>query len=319
MPNTLRFTPLPPSPSASRRTQIYDNPSLTRTATVVLGRGARGVHRRRPGSRRQLWRSCVCRRELESDFVPQAYFEVVATIASRRSNSRCGTWRRRSRNCPAGRSPRRSSKRPGISKARWACVLKTSGKGRQSSTICLRCVNCAARSFGWPASKTLEVAAGDSMTARARRSSPIPAPEVRYLPESLISDVHEDRRRPAGGKVVQRAIPLLRSPDHQEGLQQGSFMTKDLRARAITPSFRKRQQGRRPAWKSGRVFQIDEKKLFDVIARAYLVAVMPDFRYRIQTTANARTSRISIYRADCRQPIELGWRKAAFPEWQPRR
>src|SRR5262249_2698754 len=29
---------------------------------------------------------------------------------------------------------------------------------------------------------------------------------------------------------------------------------------------------------------IDEKKLFDVIARAYLAAVMPDFRYR-QTTA----------------------------------
>ncbi len=28
----------------------------------------------------------------------------------------------------------------------------------------------------------------------------------------------------------------------------------------------------------------DEKKLFDVIARAYLAALMPDFRYR-QTTA----------------------------------
>jgi DNA topoisomerase III len=25
---------------------------------------------------------------------------------------------------------------------------------------------------------------------------------------------------------------------------------------------------------------VDEKKLFDVIARAYLAAVMPDFRYR---------------------------------------
>ncbi|HKM71738.1 MAG TPA: DNA topoisomerase [Stellaceae bacterium] len=59
---------------------------------------------------------------------------------------------------------------------------------------------------------------------------------------------------------------------------------------------------------------IDEKKLFDVIARAYLAAIMPDFRYR-QTTATLDVGGFA-FRAAGRQPIELGWR-AAFPDWQP--
>jgi DNA topoisomerase III len=58
----------------------------------------------------------------------------------------------------------------------------------------------------------------------------------------------------------------------------------------------------------------DEKKLFDVIARAYLAALMPDFRYQ-QTTATL-DMRGFEFRASGRQPIDLGWR-AAFPDWQP--
>jgi len=51
-----------------------------------------------------------------------------------------------------------------------------------------------------------------------------------------------------------------------------------------------------------------------VIARAYLAAVMPDFRYR-QPTATLDV-RGFPFRAAGRQPIDLGWR-AAFREWQP--
>jgi len=58
----------------------------------------------------------------------------------------------------------------------------------------------------------------------------------------------------------------------------------------------------------------DEKKLFDVIARAYLSALMPDFRYQ-QTTATLDVRGFE-FRAAGRQPIDLGWR-AAFPDWQP--
>ena len=55
-------------------------------------------------------------------------------------------------------------------------------------------------------------------------------------------------------------------------------------------------------------------RLFDVIARSYLAAMMPDYRYR-QTTATLDVKGY-IFRATGRQPIELGWR-AAFPDWAP--
>jgi DNA topoisomerase-3 len=58
----------------------------------------------------------------------------------------------------------------------------------------------------------------------------------------------------------------------------------------------------------------DERRLFDVIARSYLAAVMPDHRYR-QTTATLDVHG-HAFRAVGRQPIELGWR-AAFPDWRP--
>jgi DNA topoisomerase-3 len=56
----------------------------------------------------------------------------------------------------------------------------------------------------------------------------------------------------------------------------------------------------------------DEKKLFDVIARAYLAALMPDFRYR-QTTATLDVHGFE-FRAAGRQPIDLGWRAASRPK-----
>src|SRR6267154_2733959 len=57
--------------------QIY-NLSLTRTATVILGRGVRGVIG--VGRVKTPTLAIVCQRELEiKNFVPVAYFEVVAT------------------------------------------------------------------------------------------------------------------------------------------------------------------------------------------------------------------------------------------------
>jgi DNA topoisomerase-3 len=57
--------------------------------------------------------------------------------------------------------------------------------------------------------------------------------------------------------------------------------------------------------------QADARRLFDLIARAYLAALMPDFRYR-QTTVTLDL-RGDLFGAAGREPIELGWR-AAFPE-----
>jgi DNA topoisomerase-3 len=50
----------------------------------------------------------------------------------------------------------------------------------------------------------------------------------------------------------------------------------------------------------------DERRLFMVIARSYLAALMPDFRYR-QTTVLLDVGG-HAFRAIGRQPIEIGWR-----------
>ena len=57
--------------------QIY-NLSLTRSATVILGQGARGVIG--VGRVKTPTLAIVCKRELEiRNFIPEAYFEIVAT------------------------------------------------------------------------------------------------------------------------------------------------------------------------------------------------------------------------------------------------
>ena len=62
--------------------QIY-NLSLTRTATVILGRGARGVNG--VGRVKTPTLAIVCKRELEiRNFVPVTYFEVTAITQGRR-------------------------------------------------------------------------------------------------------------------------------------------------------------------------------------------------------------------------------------------
>jgi DNA topoisomerase-3 len=134
---------------------------------------------------------------------------------------------------------------------------------------------------------------------------------VRYLPASLISDVP---RIVAGLRVGQSfsAIPVPEPPVIRKGAS-GMFYDKGLEGashHAVIPNVNTIDK-LPEVWPR---LSSDEKKLFDVIARAYLAALMPDFRYR-QTTATLDVRGFE-FRAAGRQPIDLGWR-AAFPEWQP--
>jgi DNA topoisomerase-3 len=134
---------------------------------------------------------------------------------------------------------------------------------------------------------------------------------VRYLPESLVTDVP---RIVAGLRVGQAfsTIPVPEPPVIRKGAS-GSFHDKGLKGashHAVIPNVNTIDD-LREVWPR---LSADEKKLFDVIARAYLAAIMPDFRYR-QTTATLDV-RGFAFRAAGRQPIDLGWR-AAFPDWQP--
>ena len=191
-----------------------------------------------------------------------------------------------------------------------ACASKKSGKGRPSCTICLRCRNSAARASAGRPAKTLEVAQ-ELYDGQGKKIITYPRAEVRYLPESLITDVPKIVAGLQVGKSFS-TIPVPDPPVIRKGAS-GSFYDKGLEGashHAVIPNVNT-VDDLREVWPR---LSIDEKKLFDVIARAYLAAVMPDFRYR-QTTATLDV-RGFAFRAAGRQPIELGWR-TAFPDWQP--
>ena len=164
--------------------------------------------------------------------------------------------------------------------------------------------------FGWPASKTLEVAQ-ELYDGQGKKIITYPRAEVRYLPQSLMSDVP---RIVAGLRVGQSfsTIPIPQPPVIRKGAS-GTFYDKGLEGashHAVIPNVNTIDK-LREVWPR---LSSDEKKLFDLIARAYLAALMPDFRYR-QTTATLDVRGFE-FRASGRQPIDLGWR-AAFPDWQP--
>src|SRR5712691_5659778 len=168
---------------------------------------------------------------------------------------------------------------------------------------------CSSR-FGWSASKTLDLAQ-ELYDGQGKKIITYPRAEMRYLPESLISDVPKMVAGLQAGKSF-GTIAVPDPPVIRKGAS-GTFHDKGLEGashHAVIPNVNMVDH-LREVWPR---LSIDEKKLFEVIARAYLAAVMPDFRYR-QTTATLDV-RGFAFRAAGRQPIELGWR-AAFPDWQP--
>ena len=286
--------------------QIY-NLSLTRTATVILGRGARAVIG--VGRVKTPTLAIVCKRELEiRNFVPVAYFEVVAT-------AKVAGGQFQMRHAPQDRIVRREIAEAVVNAAQGfegALAVrveeKRQGPPKLHDLPSLQKL-CSSR-FGWPAKKTLDVAQ-ELYDGQGKKIITYPRAEVRYLPQSLISDVP---RIVAGLRVGQSfaAIPVPEPPVIRKGAS-GSFHDKGLEGashHAVIPNVNT-IDSLREVWPR---LSSDEKKLFDVIARAYLAAVMPDFRYR-QTTATLDVNGFA-FRAAGRQPIDLGWR-AAFPEWQP--
>jgi DNA topoisomerase-3 len=286
--------------------QIY-NLSLTRTATVVLGQGSRRVIG--VGRVKTPTLAIVCKRELEiRNFVPLAYFEVVAT-------AKVAGGQFQMRHAPQDRILKREIAQDVVKAAEGfegALTVrveeKRQGPPKLHDLPSLQKL-CGSR-FGWSASKTLEVAQ-ELYDGQGKKIITYPRAEVRYLPQSLISDVP---RIIAGLKAGQSfsAIPVPEPPVIRRGAS-GTFYDKGLEGashHAVIPNVNTIDK-LPEVW-----FRLssDEKKLFDVIARAYLAALMPDFRYR-QTTATLDVRGFE-FRATGRQPIDLGWR-AAFPEWQP--
>jgi DNA topoisomerase III len=286
--------------------QIY-NLSLTRTATVILGQGARRVIG--VGRVKTPTLAIVCRRELEiRNFVPLAYFEVVAI-------AEVAGGKLQMRYAPQERILKREVAETVVKAAQgFEGALgvrvedKRQGPPKLHDLPSLQKL-CGSR-FGWPADKTLSVAQ-ELYDGQGKKIITYPRAEVRYLPQTLMSDVP---RTVAGLRVGQSfgAIPVPEPPVIRKGAS-GTFYDKGLEGashHALIPNVNTIDK-LPEVWPR---LSSDEKKLFDVIARAYLAALMPDFRYR-QTTATLDVRGFE-FRASGRQPIELGWR-AAFPDWQP--
>lgn len=286
--------------------QIY-NLSLTRTATVILGQGARRVIG--VGRVKTPTLAIVCKRELEiRSFVPLAYFEIVAT-------GEVAGGQFRMRHAPQDRIVKREIAGVVVKAAEdfgGALAVRVEEKRQGPPKVhdlpSLQKL-CGSR-FGWSASKTLEMAQA-LYDGQGKKIITYPRAEVRYLPQNLMSDVP---RIVAGLRVGQSfsAIPVPEPPVIRRGAS-GIFYDKGLEGashHAVIPNVNTIDKLPQ-VWPR---LSSDEKKLFDVIARAYLAALMPDFRYR-QTTATLDVHGFE-FRAAGRQPVDLGWR-AAFPEWQP--
>ncbi len=286
--------------------QIY-NLSLTRTATVILGHGARGVIG--VGRVKTPTLAIVCKRELEiRNFVPEAYFEIVAT-------AKVAGGQFKMRHAPEKRILKRAAAQKVVDAAKGFVgplgVMIEDKRQRPPKLHDLPSLQklCSSR-FGWSAAKTLEVAQ-ELYDGQGKKIITYPRAEVRYLPESLIPDVPGI----VAGLQVGQTFGKVPVPDPQvvrKG-RNGSFHDKGLEGashHAVIPNIN-RIDALREVWPR---LSTDEKKLFDVIARAYLASVMLDFRYR-QTIATLDIQG-AVFRAAGRQPADLGWR-AAFPDWQP--
>ena len=286
--------------------QIY-NLSLTRTATVTLARGARTVIG--VGRVKTPTLAIVCRRELEiRDFVVQPYFEVVATAS-------VAAGQFRMRYAPKERITDRAAAEA-VAKVAAGATGPLSVKVEEKRQAPPRLHDlpslqklCASR-FGWSAARTLEVAQ-ELYDGQGKKIITYPRAETRYLPESLIGQVPHI----VAGLRVGRSfagVPVPDPPLIRRGMS-GTFSDKGLAGashHAVIPNHNT-IEGLREVWPR---LSADERRLFDVIARSYLAAMMPDFRYR-QTTALLDVQG-HAFRAAGRQAIELGWR-AAFPDWQP--
>ena len=162
----------------------------------------------------------VCERELEiRNFVPQAYFEVVAT-----ANVAGGQFQMR--HAPQERIVRREIAQEVVEAAQgFEGALgvrvedKRQGPPKLHDLPSLQKL-CSSR-FGWPASKTLEVAQ-ELYDGQGKKIITYPRAEVRYLPESLISDVPKVVAGLQAGKSFS-AIPVPDPPARNLFTQSSRF------------------------------------------------------------------------------------------------
>ncbi len=293
--------------------QIF-NLSLTRTATkTLLARGTKGVIG--IGRVKTPTLAIVCLRELEiRDFKKESYFEVVAT-----AKVEGGTFVMR--HAPPVKT-RITSK--SVAEAIAEAANKHTGplgvvveERRQAPPRLYDLPSlqktCGQR-WGWGADKTLAIAQA-LYDGDGKKLLTYPRAEARHLAENQIADV------PA---IVAAMIRLrgfahltIDPPIIRRG-KSGHFCDAALEGvshHAIVPNVNVMDD------LEPRLARLsdDEKRLFALVCRSYLAAVMPDFEYRqtvVTMTVPVPQAGTAEFRATGRIPLKLGW-KAAFGTAEP--
>src|SRR5215207_2235710 len=288
--------------------QIF-NLSLTRAATKALvpagTRGVIGIGRVKTPTL-----AIVCRRELEiRDFKPEDYYEVVAT-----ATVPGGTFQLRHAPPPTERIKSRPQADVIATAAEGFCgPLSVKVEARRQAPPRLFDLpalqkTCGQR-WGWTAEKTLAVAQ-ELYDGEGKKLITYPRAEARYLAQNQIGDVPAiiaALLRLRGFAALDISAPVIRRG------KSGHFYDKGLEGvshHAVVPNVNVVADIER------RIARLsdDEKRLFALVCRSYLAAMMPDYEYR-QTTVLMDVSGHE-FRAVGRIPLKTGW-KAVHGQNEP--
>jgi DNA topoisomerase III len=304
-PNT-ELRPLYEAAVARQQADQIFNLSLTRTATkTLLGPGVRGVIG--IGRVKTPTLGIVCLRELEiRNFRPEDYFEIVAT-----ATAAVGAFSMR--HAPVAKH-RITDRARAESIARAATdyqgPLRVAVEHRRQGPPGLFDLPALQKTCGqrwcWNADKTLAVAQ-ELYDGDGKKLITYPRAEARYLSENQVSDI----------PAIIGTLLRLRGFAHLEIGKQvirrgksGHFHDKGLEGvahHAVIPNVNVLDD------LPPRLERLsdDEKRLFALICRSYLAAVMPDYEYR-QTVATMNVpvsgGTPAEFRATGRIPLKLGWK-----------
>jgi DNA topoisomerase-3 len=295
--------------------QIF-NLSLTRTATkTLLAYGTKGVIG--IGRVKTPTLAIVCLRELEiRDFRVEDFFEIVAT-----AKVADGTFVMRHAPPVKARIKDRAIADAIVqAAAKFSGPLAVSVDHRRQAPPRLfdlpSLQKMCGQKWGWTADKTLSIAQ-ELYDGSGKQLITYPRAEARHLSENQTADVPAIVAAMTGLRAfahLQIAPPVIRRG------KSGHFCDKALEGvshHAIVPNVNVMHELEK------RIARLsdDEKRMFALICRSYLAAVMPDYEYR-QTVitmnvplpepiANQRPGSTAQFRAVGRIPLKSGW-KAAF-------
>jgi DNA topoisomerase III len=293
--------------------QIF-NLSLTRTATkMLLGNGVVGVIG--IGRVKTPTLGIVCLRELEiRDFRPEDYFEIIATAITASGSFSM-------RHAPL-------AKHRITERVRAEAIARAATEYRGPLTVTVEHrrqgppglfdlpalqKTCGQR-WGWNADKTLAVAQ-ELYDGDGKKLITYPRAEARYLTENQVDDVPaivHPLLRLRGFARLEIGKPVIRRG------KSGHFHNKGLEGvahHAVIPNVNVLDD------LQVRLDRLsdDEKRLFALICRSYLAAVMPDYEFRqtvVTMSVPVTGGSAAEFRAIGRIPLKLGW-KAAYGAMMP--